>query len=425
MLDTKLLRENFEEVKKRLEVRNGDFSYLDNFLILDNQRREIIVEVEKLKAEKNNVSKLVGQYKRENKDVGTLLAEMDLETEKIKDLDENLRAIDNQIRDILLLTPNIPNIDVPRGTSDHDNKELRKHGAPTKFAFTPKPHWELAENLDIIDFDRAGKVTGSRFVFYKKLGAKLERALITFMLDVHTEQHGYTELMPPIIVNRESMTGTGQLPKFEEDAFKLEGNKNYFLVPTAEVPVTNYHRDEILTGDDLPLSYCAYTPCFRSEAGSAGRDTRGIIRLHQFNKVELVKFCKPEDSSEMLETITGDAEKILQLLKIPYRLVIQCGGDLGFSSSKTYDIEVWLPSYNDYKEISSCSNFEDYQARRANIKFRRTPKGKPEFVHTLNGSGLAIGRTWAALVENYQQEDGSILIPEVLRPYMGGLECIK
>ncbi|QVK17903.1 serine--tRNA ligase [Mycoplasmatota bacterium] len=425
MLDAKLIRENFHEVKKRLELRSGDFGYLTNFQKLDDKRRDIILEVEKLKAQKNSVSKLIGQYKREKKDIKPLLDEMNLDTEKIKSLDEELRLIDEQIREILLMTPNLPNENVPRGTSESDNIEIKKVGKPTEFNFTAKPHWELAEDLDVIDFNRAGKVTGSRFVIYKSLGAKLERALISFMLDVHTEQHGYKELMPPAIVNRDSMTGTGQLPKFEEDAFKMYNNENYFLVPTAEVPVTNYHRDEILSVDDLPISYCAYSPCFRSEAGSAGRDTRGIIRQHQFNKVELVKFCKPEESYEILEQLTSNAEKILQLLELPYRVIELCGGDLGFSAAKTYDLEVWLPSYNDYKEISSCSNFEDYQARRANIKFRRTLKGKPEFVHTLNGSGLAIGRTWAAIVENYQQEDGSILIPKVLRPYMGGKEYVK
>ncbi len=425
MLDAKLLRENLAEVKRRLSLRNGDFSYLDKFTTLDNERRSIIVEVEELKAQKNNISKLIGQYKRENKDVTPLMSEMDLGNEKIKELDDRLRKVDEEIRQILLMTPNLPNENVPRGTSDEANEEIRRYGNPKKFSFNPKPHWELAEDLDLIDFNRAGKISGSRFVIYKNLGAKLERALITFMLDVHTEQHGYQEMLPPVIVNRDSMTGTGQLPKFEEDAFKLANNENYFLVPTAEVPVTNYYRDEILNAEDLPISFCAYTPCFRSEAGSAGRDTRGIIRLHQFNKVELVKFCKPEESYDDLEKLTNNAERILQLLELPYRVVTLCGGDLGFSSAKTYDIEVWLPSYNNYKEISSCSNFEDYQARRANIKFRRGPKEKPEFVHTLNGSGLAIGRTWAAIIENYQQEDGSILIPKVLRPYMGGIEFIK
>ncbi len=425
MLDTKYLRDNYDEVKKRLSLRNGDFDYLDQFKELDKKRRDIIIEVEKLKAQKNTVSKKIGQYKREKKDIQPLLDEMNLDTEKIKELDDKLRQIDDEIQRILLMTPNLPNKNVPRGTSEKDNVELKKVGQPPKFSFKSKPHWELAEDLNLVDFNRAGKITGSRFVIYRGLGAKLERALISFMLDVHINKHHYEELMPPAIVNRESMTGTGQLPKFEEDAFKLHDNQNYFLVPTAEVPVTNYHRDEILNLESLPISYCAYTPCFRSEAGSAGRDTRGIIRLHQFNKVELVKFCKPEDSYKILEQLTEEAEKILKLLELPYRVVNLCGGDLGFSAAKTYDLEVWMPSYQNYKEISSCSNFEDYQARRANIKFRRTPKGKPEFVHTLNGSGLAVGRTWAAIIENYQQEDGTVLIPDVLQPYMSGVKVIK
>jgi seryl-tRNA synthetase len=350
---------------------------------------------------------------------------MNLDTENIKKFDDSVREIDEKIRNILLMTPNTPNDNVPRGTKESDNVELRKVGNPTNFTYEPKPHWDLATELDIIDFERARKITGSRFVVYKGMGARLERALISFMLDIHTTQHNYNEILPPVIINRDSMTGTGQLPKFEEDAFKLADNPNYFLAPTAEVPVTNLHRDEILTNEELTISYCAYTPCFRSEAGSAGRDTRGIIRLHQFNKVELVKFTKPEDSYKELENLTQHAEKILQLLGLPYRVIELCTGDIGFSSAKTYDLEVWLPSYNDYKEISSCSNFEDYQARRANIRFKREKKGKAEYVHTLNGSGLAIGRTWAAIVENYQQEDGSILVPEVLRPYMGGIEYIK
>jgi seryl-tRNA synthetase len=425
MLDAKNLRDNFEQVLNSLKNRNGDFTYLNKFLELDQERREIIMKVEELKSQKNNISKLIGQYKREKRDVQPLLDSMNLDTEQIKQLDDRLKFIDEEIEQMLLTTPNVPNPNVPRGTSEDDNKEVRKYGEPTKFSFDPKPHWDLAEALNLIDFERAGKITGSRFSVYKKYGARLERALFTFMLDVHTEQHNYTEILPPVIVNRESMTGTGQLPKFEDDAFKLYNNTNYFLVPTAEVPVTNLHRDEILSLEELPISYCAYSSCFRAEAGSAGRDTRGIIRQHQFNKVELVKFTKPEDSYEELEKLTSHAEKILQLLELPYRVIELCTGDLGFSSAKTYDLEVWLPSYNAYKEISSCSNFEDFQARRANIKFRRDTKGKPEYVHTLNGSGLAIGRTWAAVVENYQQEDGSIIVPKVLRPYMGGLEVIK
>lgn len=425
MLDPRLLRVNFEEVKRRLETRGGDFSYLDEFPQLDERRRQIIGEVEELKAKRNSISKLIGQYKREKKDAQELMDQMAINNERIKELDAELKNVESKITEILLNTPNLPHESVPRGTSDEDNVEIRRFGEPTRFAFEPKPHWELAAELDLIDFERAGKISGSRFAVYKGLGAKLERALINFMLDVHTEQNGYFEILPPVIVNRDSMTGTGQLPKFEEDAFKLYNNPNYFLIPTAEVPVTNLHRDEILSADQLPISYCAYSACFRAEAGAAGRDTRGIIRQHQFNKVELVKFTKPEESYDELEKLTRDAEKILQLLGLPYRVVVLSTGDLGFSAAKTYDLEVWLPSYNSYKEISSCSNFEDYQARRANIRFRRSPKDKPEFVHTLNGSGIAVGRTWAAIVENYQQEDGSILVPEVLRPYMGGIEVIK
>lgn len=425
MLDAKNLRENFDEIFERLSTRNNDFNYLKSFIDLDNERRNIIIQVEDLKAQKNNVSKLIGQYKRDKKDVQSLLDEMNLDSEKIKELDERLRELDEAIKMLLLTTPNLPNVSVPRGTSEENNVEVRKSGNIPQFNYNPKPHWDLATELDLIDFERAGKITGSRFAVYKKAGAKLERALISFMLDVHTNQHNYIEILPPVIVNRDSMIGTGQLPKFEDDAFKLFNNPNYFLVPTAEVPVTNLHRDEILSDEEMNISYCAYSQCFRAEAGSAGRDTRGIIRQHQFNKIELVKFTKPEDSYHELEKLTNHAETILKLLGLPYRVIELCTGDLGFSSAKTYDIEVWLPSYDAYKEISSCSNFEDYQARRANIKFRRDPKGKPEFVHTLNGSGLAIGRTWAAIIENYQTEDGKIKIPEVLQPYMGGLKFIE
>lgn len=425
MLDAKRLRENFNEVLERLQTRNGDFSYLNKFLDLDKERRDIIVRVEELKAQKNSISKMIGQYKRENKDITPLMESMNLDTEQIKQLDARLKEIEDEINRMLLTTPNTPHQSVPRGTSDADNVEVRKFGEPTQFTFNPKAHWDLAEDLDLIDFERAGKITGSRFAVYKGLGAKLERALIAFMLDVHTNEHGYMEILPPVIVNRDSMTGTGQLPKFEEDAFKLYNNENYFLIPTAEVPVTNLHRDEIIPADQLPIYYCAYSPCFRAEAGAAGRDTRGIIRQHQFNKVELVKFTKPEDSYQELEKLTHNAERILQLLQLPYRVVALSTGDLGFSAAKTYDLEVWLPSYGTYKEISSCSNFEDFQARRANIRFRRETTGKAEFVHTLNGSGLAIGRTWAAIVENYQQEDGSIKVPDVLVPYMGGITVIK
>jgi seryl-tRNA synthetase len=344
--------------------------------------------------------------------------------EDIKVLDDQLREVEMELESLLLSIPNIPHESVPIGDTEDDNVEVRKWGELPQFGFEPKPHWEVADQLQILDFERAGKVTGSRFVFYRGLGARLERALYNFMLDLHVDEHGYTEILPPFIVNRDSMTGTGQLPKFEEDAFKIVG-EDYFLIPTAEVPVTNLHREEILTAEQLPISYAAFSANFRSEAGSAGRDTRGLIRQHQFNKVELVRFVKPEDSYEELEKLTGHAEKVLQLLKLPYRVLSMCTADLGFTAAKKYDLEVWIPSYGTYREISSCSNFEAFQARRANIRFRRDPKAKVEHVHTLNGSGLAIGRTVAAILENYQQEDGSVIIPEVLRPYMGNKERIS
>jgi seryl-tRNA synthetase len=345
-------------------------------------------------------------------------------SDEIKTFDVEVKEIDEKLTALLLTIPNLPNASIPVGKSDEDNEEVRKKGEPRVFTFEPKAHWDIGEGLDVLDFERAAKVTGSRFVFYKGLGARLERALMNFMLDMHVDKHGYKEIIPPFMVNRESMTGTGQLPKFEEDAFKVQ-DTNYFLVPTAEVPVTNLYRDEILNGEDLTIKHCAYTPCFRAEAGSAGRDTRGIIRQHQFNKVELVKFARPENSYEELEKLTNDAEEILEALGLPYRVVKLCTGDIGFSSAMTYDLEVWMPSYNRYVEISSCSNFEDYQARRANIKFKDTIKDKARFVHTLNGSGVAMGRATAAILENYQQEDGSVIIPEVLRPYMGGIDKIS
>lgn len=424
MLDIKLLRANLEEVKKKLEHRGEDLADLGKFEELDRKRRDLIVESEQLKGKRNEVSQQVARLKKEKKDADDLIAEMRQVGEKIKALDEELREVEKNLQDLLLNIPNIPHESVPIGDSEDDNVVHRTWGELPEFSFEPKPHWEIADKLGILDFERAGKVTGSRFVFYKGAGARLERALISFMLDLHTEEHGYEEILPPYMVNRASMTGTGQLPKFEEDAFLVE-SEDYFLIPTAEVPVTNFHRDEILDGDQLPISYAAYSACFRSEAGSAGRDTRGLIRQHQFNKVELVKFVKPEDSYEELEKLTGHAERVLQLLKLPYRVMSMCTADLGFTAAKKYDLEVWLPSYNTYREISSCSNFEAFQARRANIRFRRTPKAKPEFVHTLNGSGLAIGRTVAAILENYQQEDGSVVIPEVLRPYMGNKQVIK
>ncbi|MGD6858252.1 serine--tRNA ligase [Bacillus infantis] len=423
MLDIKYLRSNFEEVKNRLQHRGEDLGDLGKFEDLDVRRRELIMETEQLKSRRNEVSQQVAVLKREKKDADSLIAEMREVGDKIKAFDEELRTVEESLDSLLMSIPNIPHESVPVGETEDDNVEARKWGDVRDFSFEPKPHWDVATDLDILDFERAGKVTGSRFVFYKGLGARLERALFNFMLDLHTEEHGYMEVLPPYMVNRASMTGTGQLPKFEEDAFLIE-SEDYFLIPTAEVPVTNMHRDEILTNEQLPVNYAAFSACFRSEAGSAGRDTRGLIRQHQFNKVELVKFVRPEDSYDELEKLTGHAEKVLQLLGLPYRVLSMCTGDLGFTAAKKYDIEVWIPSYGTYREISSCSNFEAFQARRANIRFRREPKGKPEHLHTLNGSGLAIGRTVAAILENYQQEDGSVIIPEVLRPYMGNKEVI-
>jgi|UPI00039C29C7 seryl-tRNA synthetase len=417
MLDIKFLRANFDEVKKRMQHRGEDLTDFEKFGGLDKKRRELIMETENLKSRRNEVSQQVAALKREKKDATQLIEQMREVGDKIKGLDAELRKVEEELELLMLSIPNIPHESVPIGESEDDNVEIRKWGEVRNFGFEPKPHWDLAADLGILDFEKAAKVTGSRFVFYKGLGARLERALYNFMLDLHVEEHGYEEILPPYMVNRASMTGTGQLPKFEEDAFRVE-SKDYFLIPTAEVPVTNYHRDEILNGDDLPINYAAFSACFRSEAGSAGRDTRGLIRQHQFNKVELVKFVKPEDSYAELEKLTGHAEKVLQLLGLPYHVMSMCTADLGFTAAKKYDIEVWLPSSDTYREISSCSNFEAFQARRANIRFRREPNAKPEHVHTLNGSGLAIGRTVAAVLENYQQEDGSVVIPEVLRPYM-------
>lgn len=423
MLDLKFIRANFAEVKEKLQHRGEDLTDLGRFEELDQKRRNLIVEAEQLKSKRNEVSQEVAALKREKQNADHLIQEMREVGDRIKALDDELRVVEDTLEQLLLSIPNIPHESVPIGETEEDNVEIRKWGNVREFEFEAKPHWDVAEYLGILDFERAGKVTGSRFVFYKGLGARLERALISFMLDLHVDEHGYTEVLPPYLVNRASMTGTGQLPKFEEDAFLIE-SEDYFLIPTAEVPVTNMYRDEILSGEDLPIRYAAYSACFRSEAGSAGRDTRGLIRQHQFNKVELVKFVKPEDSYDELEKLTGDAEKVLQLLDLPYRVLSMCTGDLGFTAAKKYDIEVWIPSYGIYREISSCSNFEDFQARRANIRFRRDPKAKPEHVHTLNGSGLAIGRTVAAILENYQQADGSVVIPTVLRPYMGNRDII-
>lgn len=423
MLDIKLLRSDLEGVKKALKHRNEKINEIDSFTELDAKRRQLLQESELLKSKRNSVSQEVANLKKANQDAEELILEMRQVGDKIKALDDEIRVLDEQIFQILLSIPNIPHESVPIGETEEDNLPIRFWGKRPEFDFEPKPHYEIAENLDIIDFERATKVAGSRFVFYKGLGARLERALINFMLDLHIDHHGYEEIIPPYMVNRSSMTGTGQLPKFEEDAFKVS-DTDYFLIPTAEVPVTNLHRDEIFNNEDLPKYYAAYSACFRSEAGSAGRDTRGLIRQHQFNKVELVKFVRPEDSYTELEKLLKDAEKVLQVLELPYQVLNMCTADLGFTAAKKYDIEVWLPSFNTYREISSVSNFESFQARRANIKYRPDKKAKPEFVHTLNGSGLAIGRTVAAILENNQQKDGSVKIPDVLKPYMGGLSYI-
>lgn len=419
MLDLKKIRTNTEEIKKALSNRGEDFNenVIDEIISLDEERRKILVEVETLKSKRNQVSAEIPKLKKADQDVSSIMSEMKVLGEDIKNFDLRLKEIDDRIQYILLRIPNIPNPQVPEGETDEDNVEIKKWNEPTNFKFEPKAHWDLGTNLDILDFERGGKVSGSRFTFYKGLGARLERSIISYFLDKHTCENGYTEILPPYMVNRDSMTGTGQLPKFEEDAFKVENN-GYFLIPTAEVPVTNMYRNEIFIGDQLPIKHAAYSACFRAEAGSAGRDTRGLVRQHQFNKVELVKFCKPEQSYEELDKLVKDAESVLQGLKLPYRIVRICKGDLGFTAALKYDIEVWMPSYNRYVEISSCSNFEDFQSRRANIKYRETLNDKPQFIHTLNGSGVAIGRTVAAILENYQREDGSIEIPEVLRNYM-------
>ena len=424
MLDIKRIKRDLEEIKPLMAKRGEkDFSF-EEVIELDDKRIELLQEVEALKNEQNVDSKLIPQYKKEGKNTDELMARLKELSEQIKNLDDKVKEVEEDLFQKLLRIPNVPHPDVPTGDTDEDNLEVRKWGEPTTFDFEAKAHWDIGTELNILDFEAAGKITGSRFTLYKDLGARLERSLINFFLNTHTAEHGYTEVLPPFIANRISFIGTGQLPKFEEDMFKLEGFE-YSLVPTAEVPVTNIHQNEIMNGDDLTTKYCAYTPCFRAEAGSAGRDTRGLIRQHQFNKVELVKFTKPEDSYKELETLTADAEKVLQLLGLPYRVVRICSGDLGFTAAYKYDLEVWMPSYNRYVEISSCSNFEDFQARRANIRFKRDKASKPEFVHTLNGSGVAIGRALAAILENYQQADGTVVVPEVLRPYMGTDKIIK
>ncbi len=424
MLDIKKIRENTKYYVDLLNRRGGDFSYLYDLVEKDARRREIITEVEQIKQIRNDLSKQIGLRKREKKDAEDLFVQLSGIGKGLAELELELKELEEDILNKLLLTPNIPNENTPIGKDEEENVEIKKWGEIRKFNFEPKPHWDLATDLDILDFERAGKITGSRFVVYKGLGARLERILINFMSDLHAHEHGYTEIIPPYIVNRESMIATGQFPKFEDDAFKIEDERDLYLNPTAEVPTINLYRNETLKGEDLPIKYTAFTTAFRQEAGSAGRDTRGIIRQHQFNKVELIKFTKPENSSKELDEMLVHSEKVLKLLELPYRVVNLCTGDLGFSMRKTYDIEVWLPSYKKYREIGSISNAEDFQARRANIKFKRTKESKPEFVHTLNGSGLAVGRTVVAILENYQQEDGTIKIPKVLVPYMRA-EVIK
>ncbi|MGH9430205.1 MAG: serine--tRNA ligase [Terriglobia bacterium] len=425
MLDLGFVRDNIELVKKKMSER-GMAGILDSFESLDHDRRKLLVEAESRKAKRNKVSGEIAALKKQKQDASGLIAEMKQLGEEIAHFDEEAKARDEQLRDLLSNVPNVPHKSVPIGRTAADNQEIRRWGQPRQFDFEPKAHWDLGPALGILDFERAAKIAGARFAVYSGVGARLERALANFMLDVHTQEHGYAEVLPPFIVNTASLTGTGQLPKFAGDLFKLEGT-DYWLIPTAEVPVTNLYRDEVLEASRLPVKHCAWTACFRSEAGSYGKDTRGIIRQHQFQKVELVKFTLPETSYDELESLTRDAEAILQRLGLPYRVVSLCTADLGFSAAKTYDIEVWLPSANTYREISSCSNFESFQARRANLRFRRdNPKGpaKTELLHTLNGSGLAVGRTWVAIIENYQQADGSVTVPAALQPYLNGLERI-
>jgi seryl-tRNA synthetase len=423
MLEAKYIREHLDEVRERLALR-GEAINLDQFVLIDGERRKTIQEWERLRALQKKVSDEVSKKKREGQDASDLIEEMRKVSQDLKGLDGVIEEKEKVLQDFLLTIPNLPHASVPAGKDPSDNLEVKRWGEIPKFDFEPKLHWDLGEELGILDFKNGAKITGARFTLYWDLGAKLERALINFMLDLHTREHGYREVLPPFMVNRTTMTGTGQLPKFEEELFKVEGT-DYFLIPTAEVPVTNIHQDEVLEEKVLPLYYTAYTPCFRKEAGSYGKDTRGLIRQHQFNKVELVKFTKPENSYDELEKLLSDAEEVLKRLKLPYRVVNLCSGDLGFSASKTYDIEVWLPGQNTFKEISSCSNFEDFQARRAKIRYRIAGKNKTEFVHTLNGSGLAVGRTLVAILENYQQADGSVIIPEVLWPYLYGVDRIE
>lgn len=422
MLDVKLLRSDIEYVKAALDKRGKGYD-LSPFIALDNQRRKLIAEVEGLKAEQNAKSALIPKLKKEGGDTAALMEELKGLSDKIRGLDAPLKEVEAELDGFMMGVANIPHESLPVGQSHEDNEFVRQHLEPSEFTFEPKPHWELGDTLGIMDIEAAAGIAGSRFMLYRGMGAKLERALINLMLDMHDE-HGYTEVLPPFIAHRRALEGVGQLPKFEEDVFKLE-NHEYFLISTAEVPLTNIHRESIIDGKDLTLNYCAYTPCFRSEAGAAGRDTRGLIRLHQFNKVEMVKFARPDESYAELERLTSHAEAILKALELPYKVMKLCTGDLGFSNAFTYDLEVWMPSYNRYVEISSCSNYTDFQARRANIRFKDKPGDKPAFVHTLNGSGLAIGRTFAAIIENFQQEDGSVKIPKALQPYMKGAEFIR
>ena len=423
MLDGKFVRSNPDIVKTALQNRGAGVA-LEAFLDLDQKRREVLVQAEQLKNRRNEVSEEIGRKKKAGEAAEKMIGEMRLVSQQIKELDESLKEIETRVEDLLLEIPNIPHTTVPVGDSAAANPVVRQWREPPVFAFSPRPHWEVAEGLDIVDFERGAKVTGARFVFYKGLGARLERSLINLMLDLHVNQHGYTEIFPPFMANSDSMVGTGQLPKFAEEMFKVAGT-DYYLIPTAEVPVTNLYRGEILADGDLPIYHVAYSACFRAEAGAHGRDTRGLIRQHQFNKVELVKFARPEESYDELEKLTANAEQVLRTLGLAYQVICLCTGDLGFSSAKTYDLEVWLPGAQEYREISSCSNFEDFQARRANIRYRPAPTAKPRFVHTLNGSGVAVGRTVAAILENYQQADGSVTVPEALVPYMGGVQVIS
>jgi len=422
MLDLRFVRDNLPIVKDMLEKRGYELD-LSRFESLDKRRRQIIRDLEEMRAKRNTMNKEIGERKRRGEDTSKIFEEMKELSVKIKKMESELDPIEEELKGILMTIPNIPHDSVPIGKDEKDNAVVRMWGEPRDFDFEPLPHWDIGERLGILDFSRASKIAGARFALYIREGALLERALINFMLDIHTKEHGYTEVLPPFMVNTASMTGTGQLPKFKDDLFKVE-DWDLWLIPTAEVPVTNIHREETLKEEDLPLYYVSYTPCFRSEAGSYGKDTRGLVRQHQFNKVELVKFSIPESSYNELESLTRNAEEILRRLNLPYRVVSLCTGDLGFSASKTYDLEVWLPGQNVYKEISSCSNFEDFQARRAQIRFKRRGAKRSEYVHTLNGSGLAVGRTVVAVLENYQQKDGSVIIPEALRPYMNGIERI-